>query len=268
MLGPADGRFLVRCSAQAGPERVLVLSTLGAPQRRLLGGRRGHRLTEAGAEPVPTTRATLVWPEPFADRRAAEAWLAGVRRDAAEAEAERRAALDVVNRALQAHRSARADAYAWDVTAEAAVTLRVGFGTGDAVAEGRYADAWEPPRRRDRPTRSIEAPDERFTALLGARERVLACEDLVLRARADLDAGRVRQAALQARVALECLLAEMGDHIPGGVGEAVAEDRDAVAGAANEALRGELAAEVCTALADAVGRMEAALRARRLGSAS
>ena len=55
----------------------------------------------------------------------------------------------------------------------------------------------------------MEAPDERFAALLGGREAALACEELVLRARADADAGRDREAALQARIALESLLSEM-----------------------------------------------------------
>ena len=77
------------------------------------------------------------------------------------------------------------------------------------MADGRFSDAWELPRERTRTRRSMEAPEERFAALLGGRERPLACEELVLRARADLDAGRPREAALQARVALEALLAEL-----------------------------------------------------------
>ena len=38
----------------------------------------------------------------------------------------------------------------------------------------------------------MEAPEERFAALLGGHETVLAAEELVLQARADLDAGRPR----------------------------------------------------------------------------
>ena len=33
-LGPADGRYLLRAGADAEPERVVVLGTLGAPRRR------------------------------------------------------------------------------------------------------------------------------------------------------------------------------------------------------------------------------------------
>ena len=45
--------------------------------------------------------------------------------------------------------------------------------------------------------------------MLGGRERLDACETLLLRARADLDAGRAREAALQLRVGLEALLVEL-----------------------------------------------------------
>ena len=45
--------------------------------------------------------------------------------------------------------------------------------------------------------------------MLGGRERIDACETLLLRARADLDAGREREAALQLRVGLEALLVEL-----------------------------------------------------------
>ena len=78
------------------------------------------------------------------------------------------------------------------------------------MADGRFAEAWElPPPGARRTRRSMEAPEERFAALLGGRGSPLAAEELVLRARADLDAGRTREAALQARVALEALLAEL-----------------------------------------------------------
>jgi hypothetical protein len=79
----------------------------------------------------------------------------------------------------------------------------------------------------------------------------------VLRARADLDAGRPREAALQARIALEAALAELDasgleNHRPG-VGEA-----------ANQALARDPEPELQSAVHDAVKSMEAALRKRRL----
>ena len=54
--------------------------------------------------------------------------------------------------------------------------------------------------------------------MLGGRERVAACELLLLRARADLDAAREREAALQLRVGLEALLAERRGARGGGTG--------------------------------------------------
>lgn len=265
-LGPGDGRFLLRNEPEAAVEGVLVLTTLGAPQRRFLSGRRGREVTDAGAEPVPTSRATVTRPSPFGDTAEAEAWLSGLRDDAEAADAEVDAAVAMLNRAIHAHRASRADPHARDVSVDAALVVRIGYGPGDAVADGRFAQAWELPRERRRTRRSMEAPEERFAALLGGREQVLACEELVLRARADLDAGREREAALQARVALESLLAEMPE-IPGERRPALEADRELVGRAANAALAGELTDDLAQALGEAVVRMESALRARRLGSA-
>jgi hypothetical protein len=253
----------VRSSPEGAPERVLVLSTLGAPERRRLRGRRGTLVRDAEPAPVPTSRVTVITPEPFRDRSAAEEWLGRLRAGGAHAEVG--AAVSVVNRALHAHRAARADPAVRDITADQALVVRVGFGGGDTVAEGRYEEAWELPRARRAPgRRSMEAPDERFAALLGASESVLVCEELVLRARADLDAGRSREAALQARVALESLLAELTGDLQGDRRAALEADREPVGEAANAALVGPLPDELDEAVRSAVGRMEAALRARRL----
>jgi hypothetical protein len=274
LLGPADGRYLVRAEPRAGqqpeealaeePSAVLVLGTLGAPERRLRRRRRGRTVEEAQpAAAVPTARATVVRPSPFEGREQAARWLAGVRADPEAAGAQVAAAVAVVNRALRAHRVAAADPSTRDVSSDGALVVRIGFGTGDAVADGRYERAWELPGGRRRRRRSMEAPDERFSALLSGREAILACEELVLRARADLDSGRTREAALQARVALEALLVEL-DQVPGGRRPALEVDRPAVGEIANAALSGPLTDAATAALDDAVGRMEAALRARRL----
>jgi hypothetical protein len=155
---------------------------------------------------------------------------------------------------------AAADPHVSEAAPDKALAVRIGFGAGEQVADGRYASAWELPREaRARAKRSMEAPEERFAAILAGRERVLACEALVLRARADLDGGRTREAALQARVALEALLAELP-------GTDLADARGPVGGAANAALQGELSAETAAAVSEAVGRMEAALKRRRLGA--
>jgi hypothetical protein len=239
---------------------VLVLRTLGAPQRRLLSGRKGRSVDSADPEPVPTSRATLVAPEPFGGGEdEARAWLQDLRGDKDRAAEELDRAVRRLNRGLHAQRVSSADPYARDVAADGALVVRIGYGSGEEAADGRFAEAWELPRERRRTRRSMEAPEERFAAILGGRDQALACEELVLRARADLDAGRVREAALEARVALEALLAEL----PGGT-DGLDELRGPVGDAANAALRGDLGQDVVGALVDAVERMEQALRRHRL----
>jgi hypothetical protein len=228
-------------------EAVLVLSTEGAPRR----SRRARSLEEAIPEAVPTSRATVVQPSPLPDPAA---WLEERRADKEALRLELVSAIGVLNRALFARRLATADPYLHEVSIDRALVARVGYGDGDEVVEGRFADALELPRPGAlRVKRTMEAPDERFAALLGAREEPLVAEELVLRARLDLDAGRVREAALQARVALEALPA-LGSH------------RAAVAAAANAALAGSPSRSELEALTAAIEAMESALRRHRLGA--
>jgi hypothetical protein len=250
---------MVRSRPDGPPEAVLVLSTLGAPERRLLRGRRARAVEEAGPEPVPTARATVVRAEPFGSPEEAGGWLAAVRASEEEARAAVASALGTLNRALRARRAATADPWLAEVSDERALVTRIGWGSGEAVAEGRFGDAIELPRAGARRVkRSMEAPEERFAALLGARERAPAGGELVLRARADLAAGCGREAALQARVALEALIAELPRET------SLAERRGPVGEAANAALRGELSTTALDGVEEAVAAMEAALRRHRL----
>lgn len=230
-------------------------------------GRKGNVVTEAQPEPVPTSRATVIDPNPVSETEGAD-WLTTVRRDKEFADEQVDGALRVLNQALHAHRLAKTDPHSRDASDNVALVTRVGIGVGDDVADGRYTEAWEMPRGGIRRTkRSMDAPDERFAALLGGREPLYACEELVLRARIDLDAGRMREAALQARIALETVLAELGSDIPGNRRPALEEDRHLAGDAANKALEGELPEELTEPLTEFIVRMEAALRARRLADA-
>lgn len=268
LLGPADGRYMVREDPNETPETVLVLSTLAAPERRRLRGRRGKLVEEASAEAVPTSRATVVRTEPFATPEHADVWLSAVRDDPERRDGELDRALGVLNDALHAYRVARADPHVRDVSPDQALVVRIGFGSGDDAVAGMFKQAWELPRSGiSRVKRSMEAPDERFAALLSGRESVLACEELVLRARMDMRAERTREAALQARVALEALLAEL-PQLPGDRRGELEADRKAIGEAANAALLAELSAELADAVDASIVRMESALRARRLDSSS
>ena len=254
----------MRADPDDDPERVLVLSTLGAAERRRLKGRRGKTVTDAVPEPVPTARATVIRAQPFASDDEARAWLEGVRGDEALREAETDDALRRLNRAIRAQRAAAGDPYLREVSLAQALVLRLGYGAGESLAYGRFAEAWEAPPGRTKVERSMGAPEERFAALMGARDQAGVAEDLVLRARLDLDAGHLREAALQARVALEALLAESGPELADRPRAELESDREPVAVAAAAALQGPLSDGPAGAVSEAVGHMESALRRLRL----
>jgi hypothetical protein len=267
-LGPDDGRYVVR-GDEGEASHVVVLSTLGAPERRLL--RRKGRARDVEPEPPPaavtTGRATVI-DAASVDEAAGDAWLAAQRDgDATAAIGE---ALAALNKLIAAHRLATADDGVRDATATTAIAIRVGHGRGEEVADGRWTAAAELPADRpaSRPRRRAAAlrPQERLAALLAGREIPMACEELTLRARSDLDAARNRQAALQLRVALEAAIAELARDSRAAVLatriEELREERATVGDAANAALAGELDDETIAAVAHALGRVEAALRAR------
>ena len=109
-------------------------------------------------------------------------------------------------------------------------------------------------------------PQERLAALLAGRDVALACEELALRARLDLDQGRQREAALQLAAALDAALAELegwrGTAADRRAHRGAARHRAAVDAAARAALEGGLQAEHIEAVEAALGRLEATLRAR------
>ncbi len=158
-------------------------------------------------------------------------------------------ALLLINEAVHASRTATLDAHRADIDSEHALAVRIGFGGGDELADGRWEEAIEIPHGERRRRAEVLRPQERIAAVLGAREHVAACELLLLRARADVDAARTREAALQVRVGLEALLAERSAFATSGQQEDLAaldERRRLTGEAANEALLGELS--------DAAGR--------------
>lgn len=259
-MGPHDGRYLRRAGVDAEPERVVVLKTLGAPQRRLLGRRRPKAADTAEVEPVPTSRATIVEAKPHDSATEADAWLDAATSDSDPVVA---AATRELNFVLRSHRAAAGDPYARDVRADHALVVRLGYGEGEQVADGRFGRAVELPRGPAKRKRGEAlAPQERLAAILGGRDTLLVGEELLLRAQLDLDAGRSREAALQARIALESLLGELDEKFAAPLRPL----RDPVARAANAALDGELSGPDAAALVDAVDQMAAA--ARRSGTAT
>ena len=270
-LGPEPGRYTIREQLGEPPSHVLVVGLLGAPERRRLLSRRRARSAAATPEPPPepvvTSRATLVDTAALDGYEAAAGWLAGADLDALAG-----AALVRLNRVLHAHRIAAADPYAREVARAQALVVRVGFGRGEHVADGRWDRARELPRpagRALRPKAAALRPQERLAALLAARDVALACEELTLRTRLDADAERWREAALGLRIAFEAALAELEPwREAAGLAERLAqlrEHRADVGAVANAALQGGLDDEQIAFIGGVLGRIEAALRARTAG---
>jgi hypothetical protein len=211
---------------------------------------------------VSTGRATVIdVSDPLPDEDTAHAWL-----DRA-GEADLASGLAVINRALHAFRVATADPYLHEIAREQALVARIGYGPGDDLARGLWSDARELPGAQRRRRRSaILAPQARLAAALGGRQPVLACEELTLRARTDIDHERDREAALQLLVALDAALAELPlDPHADALEQRLTElrgRREAVAAAAQQALAGPLDVDARAAVLDTLGRIEAALRAR------
>lgn len=273
-LGPPDGRYLLRRPGdppETAPTHVVVIATLGAVQRRwrLAGSRRRER-RPAPPQPEPalvsTCRATLIDVGAPLDRDGASAWLAKA------GEPELGQGLEVLNRALYAFRLATADPYLGPVARGQVLVARIGFGAGERVAEGLWTEARELIDSTPRPRRlQVLQPQARLAALLNGRERALACEELALRARLDLDHGRYREAALQLLVALDAALAELAsDRAAPAITVRLSELRDlreGVGRAAQAALAGQLDGPQLEAVGFALGRLEAALRARAVANA-
>jgi hypothetical protein len=270
-LAVVDGRYVLRDEE----ERVLVLETLGAPpppRRR----RRRSREAEAGAAPapLPLSRATAVRTfAPFSEVTEAERWLESAVADEEAIDSLVGEGVDLINRALHAHAVASGDPLVQTLTPSRAVTVRLGYGSGEEVADGNFSAAHEVDVRTGAASRRLQRaeelrPQERLAAALGGRERFDACETLLLRARADLDAGRTREAALQLRVGLEALLAELAGALsdPGHEQDmATLESRRQEAGElANQALRGDLGSAQAQQVEDLVATCERVLRRRRV----
>lgn len=269
-LGPADGRYLLRRreagpEAETGePEHVVALGTLGASRRTSsglgtitlpgVGSRRARRPRETTPDPapVPTARATIIDPVPVSAERQAKAWLAGI-----DIERETQAALKVLNRVLFAHRIATADPHTHEVAATQALLIRAGWGEGEQLADGLWQYARELPwstSPRSRRRAAVLRPQERLAELLGARDRELLCEELALRARLDLDHGRLHHAAIELDAALTAALRELGGEVNPALAPRLDELRTLHAGVRKEPEEADLR--------HALERLEAALRAR------
>ena len=267
-IGIDDGRYLLRATDERA-ETVIVVQTLGA---QAAGRSRRRRRRPRPADPpelpaeVPVTRFTVIPAEERAANDAARE-LDALAGDSEAAEEAVLTGLRSANRLVRAHRIATQDPYGHEIGRSAPLAVRVGFGTGGELADGQWTRALDipPPERRRRRADALR-PQERLAELPAGREEIEACETLLLRARADLDQGRLREAGLQLLPGVDALLAELPER--GGPGQEedlgdLRERREHLVRVAAAALRGDLTAEQTEQIADAVGVCERILRRRQ-----
>jgi hypothetical protein len=219
-LGPPDGRYLLRARDTEEPEHVVVLESLSGATRSGRRARRSSRRFGAPAAPepepatAPITRATVIDPVSLSAERQARVWLSEL-----DSGREVRAACAVLNRVLYLHRVACADPYIYELSGDQALVIRAGWGEGEQVASGRWlfarelpapggsggAGRWPGGRRYSAALR----PAERLAQLLSGRAEPLMCEEFTLRARLDLEQGRLRHAAIGLRAAYEAAVPEL-----------------------------------------------------------
>jgi hypothetical protein len=251
-----------------------VVQTIAAPPRPSRRRRR-PRDSEAAAPPteLPLSRATAIRAyEPYESPEEAAAWLATATVNENTIDAAVDTGVALLNDALHAQAVAAADPHVAALTAERAVAIRLGYGSGDQIADGVFSEAREvdvatagsPRRRRQEELR----PQERVAAVLRGRESFAVCEPLLLRARADLDSGRRREAALQLRIGIEAMLAELStaldDDDHRGDIAALEERRPAIEAAAERALAGDLDDETEGSIRESLVLAERILRRRRV----
>ena len=167
----ADGRYLARAEREGEADRVLIVQTLDAPHPESRLRRRRARAVESPAHPdtVPVTRVTVARSDRFESEDEARRWLESTADDAEQRVAEARDAVALLNRALAAVREAAEDPLVHDVGASQALAVRIGYGSGDDIADGRWTEARQLPPPPT-PRRASLDPQQHVAEVLGGRE--------------------------------------------------------------------------------------------------
>jgi hypothetical protein len=200
-----EGRYLVR---EDDVERVLIVQEIDAPRPGRRGRRRARPVAPGEPEQVPVTRVTVTGVA-FDDASSGSAWLKETLRDRERGARELRDATRIVNRALSALRAEARDPLVQEIGATKALAIRMGHGTGDELAEGRWTDASELQQPRRGRLDDVE-PQTRVAAVLAGRDEVHPAETLMQRARLDAQQGRDAEARYGLQAARAALREEPG----------------------------------------------------------
>ncbi|MBN9622575.1 MAG: hypothetical protein J0H06_06415, partial [Actinobacteria bacterium] len=121
------------------------MQTIAAPPRPSRRRRR-PRGSEAAAPPpeLPLARATSIRAfEPYDGPEEAAIWLAGATVNENTIDAAVEFGIALLNDALHAHAIAATDPHVATLSPERAVAVRLGYGSGEAIAEGAFSEARE-----------------------------------------------------------------------------------------------------------------------------
>jgi hypothetical protein len=180
-----------------------VVQELGAPRPGRRGRRRMKPVEPSEPEQVPVTIVTVTG-ERVASAEDGSAWLKRATRERRLGAEEIKRATRIVNRALNAVRAAARDPLVQQIGATRALAIRLGHGSGDELAEGRWTEAVELPEPRRGRLDDVE-PQSRLAAVLAGRDEVHPAETLMLRARLDAEQGRLEEARYGLRAARTAL---------------------------------------------------------------
>jgi hypothetical protein len=200
-----EGRYLVR---EDDFERVLIVQELDAPRPQRRGRRRARPVEPGEPDQVPVTRVTVTGVS-FDDTSSGSAWLKETLRSRERGMQELRDATRIVNRALNALRAEARDPLVQEIGATKALAIRMGHGTGDELAEGRWTEASQLPQQQRGRLDDVE-PQSRVAAVLAGRDEVHPAETLMQRARLDVQHGRDAEARYGLQAAREALREEPG----------------------------------------------------------
>jgi hypothetical protein len=181
----------------------LIVEELGAPRPKRRAGRRSKPIESGDPDETPVTRVTITG-DRLDDPGAGSAWLKEMMGSGGGGADEVRTATRIVNRALSALRAAARDPLVQDIGATRALAVRLGHGTGDELADGRWTEARELVRPRRGRLDDVD-PQSRVAAVLAGRDEVHPAETLMLRARLDIQQGRLAEARYELRAARAAL---------------------------------------------------------------
>jgi hypothetical protein len=151
---------------------VLIVQTFGAPHpAKRPRRRRKAKPVEPPAEPetVPVTRVTVAEAKPFESPEAAAAWLEETASDQRRRIDHALEGVELLNTALGALREAAEDPLIADVGAANALVIRIGFGSGEELADGEWTEARQLPPPGPRRHEQLD-PQRQVANRLAGRE--------------------------------------------------------------------------------------------------